>query len=291
AAAEISAAAAVINALANYAFIFGNWGAPEMGIVGAAIASVTLQIAGLIALMVYAAWATPEYQLFRNFQRPDWEAMGRVFRLGWPIGLTNLAEVGLFAASSILVGWIGVQQLAAHGIALQITSVTFMVHVGLSQAVTVRAGRAFGRRDETGLRKGARVALVLSLSYACATIAVFLTTPRPLIGLFLSPDDPARLEILVIGAALLAMAAVFQLVDAVQVLTLGMLRGVQDTTVPMVMAVISYWGIGLPSSYVFGFVLGWGAVGVWAGLVVGLALAGVWFSLRFWGRSSRISAA
>ncbi|MEM9473647.1 MAG: MATE family efflux transporter [Pseudomonadota bacterium] len=287
----VTLASAALNAVLNYALIFGNWGAPEMGIVGAAIASVMLQIAGLIALMVYAAWATPEYQLFRNFQRPDWEAIGRVFRLGWPIGLTNLAEVGLFAASSILVGWIGVQQLAAHGIALQITSVTFMVHVGLSQAVTVRAGRAFGRRDETGLRKGARVALVLSLSYACATIAVFLTTPRPLIGLFLSPDDPARLEILVIGAALLAMAAVFQLVDAVQVLTLGMLRGVQDTTVPMVMAVISYWGIGLPSSYVFGFVLGWGAVGVWAGLVVGLALAGVWFSLRFWGRSSRISAA
>ncbi|MEL6645519.1 MAG: MATE family efflux transporter [Pseudomonadota bacterium] len=285
----VTLASAALNVVLNYALIFGNWGAPEMGIVGAAIASVTLQVAGVIALVAYAAWATPEYQLFRNFQRPDWPAMGRVFRLGWPIGLTNLAEVGLFAASSILVGWIGVRELAAHGIALQITSATFMVHIGLSQAVTVRAGRAYGQRDEPGLRLGAGVGLAISLIYAFATIVVFLTMPEPLIRLFLSPDDPALTEVLVIGAALLAVAAVFQFVDGAQVLTLGMLRGVQDTGVPMVMAVVSYWGVGMPASYVFGFVLGWGAVGVWAGLVVGLALAGVLFSVRFWGRSARIS--
>ncbi|MEO1579316.1 MAG: MATE family efflux transporter, partial [Pseudomonadota bacterium] len=253
-----------------------------------AIASVSIQVAGVIGLVIYAAVVTPEYQLFRNFQRPDWEAMGRVFRLGWPIGLTNLAETGLFAASSILVGWIGVRELAAHGIALQIASATFMVHIGLSQAVTVRAGRAYGRRDEGALRLGAGVGLALSMGFALVTIVLFLSVPGALIGMFLAPDDPARVEILVIGAALLAVAAVFQFVDAAQVMALGMLRGVQDTAVPMVIAGVSYWGVGLPASYVFGFVVGWGAVGVWAGLVVGLALAGVFLSVRFWGRSSRL---
>ncbi|MEO0703524.1 MAG: MATE family efflux transporter [Pseudomonadota bacterium] len=284
----VTLASAGLNAVVNYALIFGNWGAPEMGILGAAIASVSIQVAGVIGLVIYAAVVTPEYQLFRNFQRPDWEAMGRVFRLGWPIGLTNLAETGLFAASSILVGWIGVRELAAHGIALQIASATFMVHIGLSQAVTVRAGRAYGRRDEGALRLGAGVGLALSMGFALVTIVLFLSVPGALIGMFLAPDDPARVEILVIGAALLAVAAVFQFVDAAQVMALGMLRGVQDTAVPMVIAGVSYWGVGLPASYVFGFVVGWGAVGVWAGLVVGLALAGVFLSARFWGRSSRL---
>lgn len=284
----VTLASAGLNAVVNYALIFGNWGAPEMGILGAAIASVSIQVAGVIGLVIYAAVVTPEYQLFRNFQRPDWEAMGRVFRLGWPIGLTNLAETGLFAASSILVGWIGVRELAAHGIALQIASATFMVHIGLSQAVTVRAGRAYGRRDEGALRLGAGVGLALSMAFAVVTIVLFLSVPGALIGMFLAPDDPARVEILVIGAALLAVAAVFQFVDAAQVMALGMLRGVQDTAVPMVIAGVSYWGVGLPASYVFGFVVGWGAVGVWAGLVVGLALAGVFLSARFWGRSSRL---
>ncbi|MEM9974689.1 MAG: MATE family efflux transporter [Pseudomonadota bacterium] len=279
---------ALLNAVLNYALIFGNWGAPELGIVGAAVASIVLQIVGVIWLILYAALKTPQYALFRNVLRPDWEAFRRVFTLGWPIGLTNLAEVGLFSASSIMMGWVGTKELAAHGIALQIASATFMVHIGLSQAVTVRAGRAYGRRDEAGLRVGAGVGLALSMAAAFFTILAFLTIPELLIGLFIAPDDPARPELLAIGALLLAAAAVFQFVDAAQVMALGMLRGVQDTRVPMVIAVIAYWGVGLPASLALGFTFGFGAVGIWAGLVVGLAVAGVLFSWRFWLRSSRI---
>ena len=287
----VTLGSAVMNALLNYALIFGNWGAPELGILGAAVASALIQLAGIVFLIFYVGRATPQFTLFRNFHRPDGEAFGRVLRLGWPIGLTNLAEVGLFAASSIMMGWIGALELAAHGIALQIASATFMIHLGLSQAVTVRAGRAHGTGDRGSLRRGAGVGLGMSMAVAVATIILFLAVPGPLIGLFLSPDDPARGEILRIGILLLVAAAVFQFVDAAQVMALGMLRGVQDTRWPMVIAAVSYWGVGIPASYLLGFTLGWGPVGIWAGLAVGLALAGLFLSWRFWGRTGAVAAA
>ncbi len=274
---------AALNAVLNYALIFGHWGAPEMGVRGAAIASLTLHLAGALWLALYAAWRTPEYQLFRNPHRPDGEALRRVFRLGVPIGLTSLAEVGLFAAASIMMGWVGTVPLAAHGIALEIASVTFMVHLGLSQAVTVRAGQAHGRGDTDELRRVAATALVLSMAAALATVVLFLAVPDLMLGLFVAPDDPERPAILAIGAALLAVAAVFQVMDATQVMTLGMLRGVQDTRVPMLIAALSYWVIGVPASYALGFWAGLGGTGIWWGLVIGLALAAALLSARFWG--------
>ncbi|NHX27596.1 MATE family efflux transporter, partial [Escherichia coli] len=230
----------------NYALIFGNWGAPEMGIAGAAVASVSVHLASALAMAAYAIWATPEHALFQRFWRPDFEALAEVFRLGWPIGLTTLAEVGLFGASSLMMGWLGAVPLAAHGIALQIASVVFMIHLGISAAGTVRAGRALGRGDATGLRRAAIVVTGLSLGVALVTVVVLLTMPEPLLGLFLSPDDPARPVVLALGVSLLAAAALFQIVDAMQVIALGLLRGVQDTRVPMILAAISYWLIGMP---------------------------------------------
>ena len=173
--------------------------------------------------------------------------------------------------------------LAAHGIALQLASITFMVHLGFANVATIRAGNAVGRKDLDHLKRGARTAIGLSLAMSMATIVVFVVWPEVLIDLFLSPDEPARLEILEIGVILLALAAVFQLVDGAQVIALGLLRGVQDTAVPMVLAGISYWVIGMPVSYYFGYVLGFGGAGVWMGLVVGLAVAGVLLMGRFWG--------
>lgn len=287
----VTIAGALLNIGLNYALIFGRWGAPEMGVTGAAVASVAIQVVGVLWLALHAAWRTPEYQLFRNPHRPDWEALARVFRLGWPIGLTNLAEVGLFAAASIMVGWVGTIPLAAHGIALEIASVTFMVHLGLSQAVTVRVGQAWGRRDMAETRRVAGIGLALSMAAAFGTIVLFLSVPEVLVGLFLAPDDPSRPAILAAGTAFLAVAAVFQFMDATQVLTLGMLRGVHDTRIPMLIAATAYWVVGVPASYVLGFVLGLGGPGIWWGLVVGLALAAGLLSLRFWKRRTSGSVA
>lgn len=280
----ITVAAAVANGLLNYALIFGYWGAPELGLVGAAVASVVMQVISLIGVAVYALVALPEHTLFRRLWRADWEMFGQVFRLGVPIGLTSLSETALFAASAMMMGWLGTVPLAAHGIAVQLASGTFMVHLGLSNVATVRAGNAYGRRDRAHMARGALVVTALSLAMAIATITLFLLAPVPLISIFLESGDPDRPAIIAIGIGLLAVAALFQLVDGAQVIALGLLRGVQDTAVPMVMAAFSYWAVGIPASYLLGFTWGMGGVGVWLGLVVGLAFAGVLLMVRFWTR-------
>ncbi len=278
----VTAAAVPVNALVNYALIFGNWGAPELGVKGAAIASIIVQFVSLIGVVTYAVRALPEHALFQRIWRPDWEVFMRVFRLGVPIGLTNLAEVGLFAASSVMMGWLGTVQLAAHGIALQLASLAFMLHLGLSNAATVRAGNAMGRKDADHMARGAKVAIAMSFGFACAAVLAFVLFPEQLLGGFIDPQEPQREVILAAGVSLLYVAALFQFVDGAQIMALGLLRGVQDTRGPMVIAAISYWVIGVPSGYVLGFVLGFGGEGVWLGLVLGLTAAAVMLMYRFW---------
>ncbi|MFD0980894.1 MATE family efflux transporter [Tropicimonas aquimaris] len=274
--------AAAMNGGMNYLLIFGKFGFPELGIRGAAIASVGVHVISLIGLVIYAFRQFPEHELFVRLWRPDWSAFFQVFRLGWPIGLTNLSEVSLFAASAVMVGWLGTIPLAAHGIAIQLATATFLVHLGLSNAATIRAGRALGRRDGPNLRRGALVAVTASVLFAMVTIAIFLTWPEALMSLFLDPDDPRKPEIIAIGVGLVAIAALFQMADGGQVMAHGLLRGVQDTRVPLVISAVAYWLVGVLSGYVFGFVLGHGAMGVWSGLVLGLGVAVAALMWRFW---------
>lgn len=281
--------AAALNGVINYALIFGNWGAPELGVRGAAIASVLIQIASGAVLVVYAGRLNREHGLFARLWKPDWDALGTLLRLGIPIGLTTLAEVGMFSGSTIVVGLIGTLELAAHGIALQITAAFFMVHLGLSNTATVRAGRAFGRGDEAGLRKGALAVTLASALFGGLTVILFLGIPEPMIKLFLNPQEVHRAEIVAMGTGLLVLAALFQFADGAQAIAMGLLRGVQDTRVPMIIATLSYWGVGITMSYVLGITLGYGPEGVWVGLLLGLLTAGIFMSWRFWISSSRIA--
>lgn len=278
----ITLIAAGVNAAANYAFIFGNWGAAEMGIVGAAIASVATQVVSLVGVVLYILIVVPQHQLFVRFWRADGQMIAQVFRLGWPISLTALSEVGLFAGSAMMMGWLGTIPLAAHGIAVQLSAITFMVHLGLSNVATIRVGNAFGRRDRPHMMRGAVTVTVMSVIFAVVTTVFFVGWPELLISAFMQKDEPARADILAVGMGLLIMAALFQLVDGAQAIALGMLRGVQDTTVPMWLAAFSYWIVGMPISYFCGFVLGWEGIGVWAGLVIGLGVAAVLLNGRFW---------
>ena len=278
-----------VNIAFGWALIFGNWGLPELGVRGAAIASVAVQGLTAGALAIYAAWL-PElrhFRLFQRFWRPDWQALGLVFRLGMPIGLTSLAEGGMFQASALMMGWIGTVELASHGIALQAAALTFMVHLGLANATTVRTAHAAGAGDRAGLRLGGKVAIALSMGFAMVTVTAFLALPRPIISLFLDGNNPESAQIVAYGTALLAVAALFQVVDALQVMALGLLRGVKDTRAPMWIAVLSYWVVGIPTSYLLAFKAGYGGVGLWLGLVVGLSVAAVLLMVRFWGRVAR----
>jgi MATE family multidrug resistance protein len=273
------------NALINYGLIFGNWGLPELGLQGAAIASVISQILALLGFVIYIQRRFPEQQMFARFWRFDGSAALAVTRLAVPISATALAESGLFAASAFMMGWLGHLELAAHGIVLQLAALSFMVHMGLSQAGTVRAGKAFARNDWPSVRRTAWVTMGLSSVVAIVAIFLFLMSPQVLIRAFLDPQDPLAADILRIGTILLMLAALFQFVDAAQVVALSLLRGLQDTKVPMWIAAISYWLIGLPISYVLGFWLGFQEAGIWMGLVVGLGSA----ALLLWWRFCRLA--
>ncbi|WP_282091279.1 MATE family efflux transporter [Epibacterium ulvae] len=283
----ITLLAAAVNALANYMLIFGHWGAPELGLAGAALASVATQMASLVAVFLYCRRALVEHALFDNLHRGDPEMLLQVLRIGLPIGLTTLFEASLFTASAVMMGWLGAVPLAAHGIAVSLAGVTFMVHVGLSNAATIRAGNAFGRRDRAHLERGAFVVTCLSLMVSAVAVSLFVFIPETLISIFLDQNEPSRIEILQVGIGLLLVAAFFQLTDGFQVIALGLLRGLQDTGSPMMIAVFSYWGVGLPASYIMGFVFDWGGIGIWIGLVAGLTTAGILLTWRFWRYSIR----
>ncbi|MQQ09886.1 MATE family efflux transporter [Epibacterium sp. SM1979] len=276
-------AAAGVNAAVNYVLIFGNFGAPELGLTGAAIASLMTVTTSGVILWVYCQRALPEQELFRNFHQPDWEMFARLFRLGLPIGFTTLAEVSLFTASAFMMGWISPVTLAAHGIALNLAGLTFMIHLGLSNVATIRVGNALGRKDLPHMLRGARMLIAISFTVAMASVAAFLLWPTALISLFLDPKNPDYPLILTASITLLMVAAVFQLMDGLQAQALGLLRGLQDTNVPMVIAVFGYWAVGLPTGYILGFVFDLGGVGVWIGLVTGLSLVGALLLWRFWG--------
>ncbi|GGD02366.1 MATE family efflux transporter [Aureimonas glaciei] len=274
---------ALVNALGDYALIFGHFGLPALGMQGAAVASVVTNLAMCAILFAYTA-LSPQlkpYELYVRFWRPDWPAFFDVLRLGWPISTTIIAEVGLFAAASIMMGWLGAIALAAHGIALQLASIAFMVPLGLSNAATVRVGRAHGAQDWRGLGRAAHTGLALAVAIAVLGALLFFVAPTGLIGLYLDGRDPDAAAVLAIGVPLLAVAAAFQVFDAVQVMAAGLLRGIRDTRVPMLMAVFSYWAVGMPVAYVLGFVFDFGGPGVWAGLASGLFLAALLMTQRF----------
>ena len=268
----------------NWVLIFGNLGLPEMGVRGAATAAIVVQFSQLLAIIAYAAWlpSARKHHMFQRFWRPDWTEMRRVFLLGMPIGLTMVAEGGLFVGSNVMMGWIGTRELAAHGIALQLASLTFMLHLGMSNAATVRIGQAKGRGDAVWMRDAAVTVTAVSVVWALMAVAAFELFPRQLVGLYLDATHPETPAIIDIAAGLLFYAGLFQLMDAMQVIGLGLLRGVQDTRVPMVIAGISYWLIGIPVAYGLAFPGGFGPAGLWLGLVAGLTFAGVLLMRRFW---------
>lgn len=274
---------AVLNAVFNYALIFGNFGAPRMELQGAALATVLAQ---LIALSVFAAHAGlargfRQYRIYQRLWKPDWSAFAEAIRIGWPISMTIIAEVGLFTFSSIMMGWLGEIPLAAHGIALQIASIFFMVPLGLSNAATVRSGLALGRGDLSILHQTARAALLMSVVFALAAAILMWTIPERLIGAFLSEDDMNRAALVETAVPLLWVAAAFQLFDGLQAMGAGLLRGIKDTRTPMILAIVSYWGVGIPMAWYLGIRSGLGGPGVWAGLAGGLALAAILLLARF----------
>ena len=268
--------------LLGWLFIFGKFGLPEMGIKGAALSTLVVHTIIFFIFVSYINRHFGHYKLFKNFLQFDKPTLRNIFHLGVPIGLTYLTESSLFSAAAVMMGWLGTTELAAHGIAMQLAAITFMVHLGVSQAATALIGDAFGRKQKPEvLRQIGYATLSLTVCIALAAIVIFLTFPEILLSFFLDSDNEARNAILTVGVSLIAIAAIFQLVDGIQAVGLALLRGLQDVRVPLLYAALSYWGIGISSSYLLGFTLGFGSIGVWMGLVTGLSAAAVSLLLRY----------
>ena len=280
-----------LNVAANAALMFGHWGFPALGLVGTGWASTIVFWAmfGALALLVQARQTFRRYGVFNRLGRPDARYFREIFRIGWPIGVTYGVEVGLFAATAILVGLLGTTTLAAHHVALQCASFTFMVPLGIGVAGSVRVGQAAGRGDADGARQAGYVAIGLAATAMLGAATLFWTAPRALVALYLDTGDPANADVVPLAVTLLGVAAVFQVFDGVQVSAAGALRGLKDTRVPMIIGFFSYWVVGLSTGCVLGFALGWGAEGLWWGLVLGLATAAVLLSWRFRRRVRRTS--
>jgi MATE family multidrug resistance protein len=189
-----------------------------------------------------------------------------------PIGLTILAESGLFAAALYVMGLIGTEQLAAHAIALQCAAVAFMVPLGIGQAATVRVGLAAGRGDPPGVGRAGWIALALGVGFSIVPAAVFLFLPYAVLDLFLDLQAAGSLEVAAIAVGFLGVAAVFQLFDGLQIIAAGALRGLKDTRTPMVVAVIAYWPVGFGACLLLAFPVGFGGLGIWFGLAIGLVM-------------------
>ena len=268
----------VINIIFNYIFIFGHFGFSAMGLNGAGIATLISRIfmASLMLLWFFNSQYYVKYKASLSFSTVKFKDVFKLFLYSLPIGLQIIIEVIAFAAGGIMMGWLGEVPLAAHQIALGIASFTFMIASGIGSATTIRISYQLGQKrfDELKMAGKASVHITISLMSLTALSFVFFRNYLPIIF----TDDQAVIEL---AAKLLLFAAAFQIVDAIQLVSISALRGLSDIKFALWISILSYGILALLSSYIFAFPLGFGPVGIWVGYVVGLSFAAVIFYSRF----------
>ncbi len=279
----ITAGGVIVNVVANYVLMFGKLGFPALGLVGCGWASALVYWGMLVALLFFIH-SHQDFGVFGVFSRlvaPDPQVFREIFRVGWPIGIMQFLEVSLFAATAMLMGLFGTAQLAAHLIVLNCAAIVYMMPLGLSFAVSVRVGQAMGRADLRAARRAGYTGIALGACFMTGSALVFWRAPGWVLALFLDMNDPANIPVIEYGAVLLSLAAVFQIVDGIQATSAGALRGLKETRMPMVIALVAYWLAGFPCGWYLAFHLGWEGEGLWWGLVLGLATAAILLGLRF----------
>lgn len=285
----VTLATVPFNLIVGWALIFGHLGLPAMGLYGAGLAGTFAAVFMLLGMLFVIGLDRQfrRYHLLGRFWVADMKRLRTVARVGLPIAVTLGLEVTVFNAAVFLMGLIGRAPLAAHAIAIQIAALCFMVPMGIGQAATVRVGYAHGRRDPAGVGRAGWLALALGTAFAACSAALLIGAPRLLVSGFIDVDAPANAEVVRLAVSFLAVAALFQLVDCAQAIGAGMLRGLQDTRVPMIFAGIGYWVIGIGVGTGLAFPLGMEGVGIWLGLATGLGVVAVLLVWR-WARRERL---
>ncbi len=279
----ITLAAIPLNALLAYALIYGAFGLPRLDLLGAGAATTLINVGMCVAgfWVCYTQRPFKKYRVLSRFWRADWPLLGRLVAVGAPIAGAFLLEYGLFASAAILMGWIGTTALAAHQIALQTAAVLFMVPFGISMAATVRVGHAVGRDDAAGSRRAGFAAVGLGRAFMAAMGLVVIATRHLIPLLFLSGGEADADATAALAATLLLIGASFCIADGMQTIAAGALRGLNDTRVPLLFAVVSFWGVGFATSYSLAFPAHLQAVGLWIGFTVGLAIYATLLVWRF----------
>ena len=279
----VSLGAVIANAVINYGLILGHYGLPQLGLLGAGIGSTItnfLQLGVMLAVVRFHP-KFRRYHLLGRWWRADWPRFREIWRLGLPIGVTMGFEGGVFAIAILLMGLINEASVAAHAVAIQIASLTFMVPMGLGQAATVRVGLAYGRGDRSGITRAGWTGFVLGTGFMAVMALLIYLFPEALIGVFVTPVDAETTKVFNLAVGFLMVAAIFQIVDGAQVVGAGMLRGLHDTKVPMFFAAFGYWVVGIGVGAWLAFRQGWDGIGVWTGLATGLAIVSVLMLVRW----------
>jgi MATE family, multidrug efflux pump len=276
------------NAFGDYALIFGHFGFPRLGLAGSGLSSACSYAFAFLA-MVLVVWLMPslrKYRIFRRFHRPDWNKLVEVFRLGMPIGLTMIFEAMLFNSATLIMGTFGTVTVAAHMIAMNVPSITFMVPLGIGMAATVRVGLAAGARDGEAVRRAGYSAMLMSVSFMTCTGILLWIFPDRIATLYFASTAKAA-PVIALAVLFLHVAAAFQVFDGLQVVSALSLRGLKDAHAPMWIAGASYWLAGFPMCIALAFGLHMKGLGIWIGLAFGLLVAAVAMCARFRYLSSR----
>ncbi|MEX0758325.1 MAG: MATE family efflux transporter, partial [Tistlia sp.] len=274
---------ALLNVLLDYLLIFGHFGFPALGVAGAAWATAAIQVGLFLVLLAFVLRDRQfrRYHVFARFWKPDWQRYGELWRVGLPVGVTVVAESGLFLAAQLLMLRLGTVNVAAHALALQAVAVAFMIPLGVGQAGQVRVGQHLGAGDHEGVRRAGWLALVIGCGFMVCTAATMWLVPEAIIGLVLDPADPVDGPVFRLAVSFLLIAALFQIFDGAQVVMACSLRGLCDTAWPMALAMTGYWGIGFVAAWLLAFEAGLGGAGVWYGLATGLAVVALSMTARF----------
>ncbi|RPI72258.1 MAG: MATE family efflux transporter [Ignavibacteriales bacterium] len=274
----IAIAANVVNAFTNWVFIYGNLGMPALGLDGAGWATFGSRsfMAIVIALYVMNNKFFKKYDVNFHFRNINLPVIKKILSVGLPSGFQYFFEVGAFSFAVLMVGWLGTNQLAAHQIAINLASISFMAVLGISAAGAIRVGNAVGKRDITEVRKAGFTAIISGAAIMLTSGIIFITLNDFLPTLYI--DDPAVVSI---ASSLLIIAALFQLSDGVQGVGIGVLRGLTDVKIPTLITFIAYWVIALPLGYMLGFTFNIGVTGVWIGLMIGLTASATMLTFRF----------
>jgi multidrug resistance protein, MATE family len=275
--------ATLFNAVGNYVLAFGKFGFPAMGIAGLALASIFAHWIMFLSLLIYMLWhkSLQAYGLFHKLQRLELPILGKLLKIGLPVGVSAALENGLVMIVMYLAGTLGTHVLAAHQIVLQTIIVIFMVPVAMSYAATIRVGQWLGQQNWRQARQAGYVSMGVGAVFMTVMAIALLTHPRQVIGLYLDLNNPANNNVLAVAVPMLIVAALGQILDGVQRTANGALQGLQDTRVPMLLGFFSFWGVGLTSGYLLGIHFNLGGAGLWLGQSIGLAVAAGVFIWRF----------